>query len=69
MDGTHNLCTKMSKRDVEPMWSYKLKDIAYNILVNYYLLYIDNYSCWVYQLVGEHGLVLQLEHQEQMILD
>lgn len=32
MDGTHNLCKKIEGRE-DKMWSYKLKNIAYNILV------------------------------------
>jgi len=32
LDGTHNLITKAKKKD-KKLWSYKLKDLAYNILV------------------------------------
>lgn len=38
LDGTHNLIQKLKKSQLEALRSYKLKDNAYNVLVNVCIL-------------------------------
>jgi hypothetical protein len=44
MDSTHNLIHKIDGYTVKQQWSYKLKNIAYNILVSNYIYLFKYYS-------------------------
>ena len=53
MDGTHNLCKKMKDSPAMAMWSYKLKDFAYNILVkflSFFFVLVDGFNYWLVDL-------------------